>query len=258
MKHILFALSILLAQPIFGFYAGVGFSWNTIDETFDSYLVTNADKSGKDRYETQFNRLAPMVVLGHDFCFCEDWVAGVSAEWKYLNYKTPNEDSSKGQILPNATFSSINFFGPNVIRDLTSKTRLFNEVTLIGSIGREVLCGYAYLGLGAVLYNASNSIYVSSVHTPNGTGDHLVSTKVKKHKIMWGGAIRIGYEYCFCQDYFMNFSYSYVQTGKSHFKNTINSAVLNGFDTPGPITLHLKRKIQFAVQEFALSINAMF
>jgi hypothetical protein len=152
MKQIIFLLSLVLAHPIFGFHAGIGFGWNTIDETFDSYLFTNENKSGKDRYETQLNRLAPIADLGHQFCIFNDWLASFSAEWKYLNYKTPNVNSSKGQIIPNATFSSINFFGPNVIRDFTSKTYLYNEVKLLGCLGREILNGYAYSGLGPVFF----------------------------------------------------------------------------------------------------------
>jgi hypothetical protein len=116
----LFALlstTLLLAE----FDVGVGFGWNTIDETFNSKLHTNENKSGRDRYSTSMNRLAALVQLGYRFTFCSDWTIGMLAQWKYLNYKTANDNSSRGQILPNATFSSINIFGPEVRRDFTSK-----------------------------------------------------------------------------------------------------------------------------------------
>jgi hypothetical protein len=107
-------------------------------------------------------------------------------------------------------------------------------------------------------FNAANKIYVSSVHTPNGTGDHLISTSVRRQKIIWGGAFRIGYQYFLSPQFFMNIGYTYLQTGKYHFDNTINASILNGSNTLGPTTLFLKRSIEFSVQEFAFSINTVF
>lgn len=258
MRQCFLLIALFVNHSLFGFDAAIGFAWNSIDESFKSKLSTNENKSGKDRYETSVNRLAPVISVGHHFCFCNDWVARISAEWKYLNYRTPNLNSSRGQILPNATFSSINIFGPKVIRDFTSKTHLYNEVLLLGSVGREICNGFLYLGLGPVLFNASNSIFVSSVHTPNGVGDHLISSSVKDRKIIWGGAVQAGYQYFFNPNYFINIGYTYIQTGTYHFKNSVNASTLNGFNNPGPTTLSLKRAIKFTVQEFALSMNLMF
>lgn len=258
MKRIIFLFTLVLSHQLFGFHAGIGFGWNTIDETFKSDLITSADKSGKDRYEAHVNRLAPIVTIGHQFGFCDDWIAGLSARWKYLNYKTPNENSSRGQILPNATFSSVNIFGRDVIRDFTSKTALNNEVILLGSFGKQFDNAIIYVGLGPVFFDASNRIFVSSVHTPNGVGDHLISTSVKKHKIIWGGAVQAGCQYFFNSCYFISLDYSYLRTGRSRFKNRINTAILNGSDSPGSTTLFLKRTIEFTVQEFVLSMNLLF
>lgn len=258
MKKIIFLIVLLLTRPLAGFDVGVGFAWNTVDETFESTLETNEDRSGRDRYETSMNRFAPVVQLGHQFSLCDDWTIGLLAQWKYLNYKTPNVNSSRGQILPNATFSSINIFGFEIHRDFTSKTRLYNEVLLLGYLGKQVLNGYVYLGLGPVFLNASNRLYVSSVHTPNGTGDHLISTSVTSHKIMWGGAAQVGYQYCLCSNSSINISYTYLQTGKYRFNNSANTAILNGANNPGPTTLFLNRSIKFSAQEFMLSINWVF
>ena len=258
MKKIIFLFALLLTHPLAGVHVGVGFGWNTIDETFDSKLHTNENRSGRDRYQTSMNRLAPVVQLGHRFPLCNDWIVGILAQWKYLNYKTPNENSSRGQILPNATFSSINIFGPDVKRDFTSKTRLSNEVMLLGYLGKQIMNGYAYLGLGPAFFTASNSVYVTSVHTPNGVGDHLISTSVRSHKIVWGGAAQAGYQYCLNQNSFINISYTYLQSGRYHFNNSANAAILNGANNPGPTTLFLRRAIEFSVQEFMLSMNLVF
>lgn len=205
------------------------------------------------------NRLAPFVKVGHQFFFCcDNGFVGLSAEWKYLGYNTPNENSSRGQILPNAEFSSFNFFGPEVTRDFTSKTRLNNEVMLLASFGGCITQGYVFLAFGTVFFDASNRIFVSSVHIPNGSGSHLVSTSVRDHKIIWGGAARAGYQYFFCHNYFFDISYTFLQTGKNHFKNAVNAAILNGSDTPGPVTLFLNRDIKFTVQEIILSMNFAF
>lgn len=258
MKKTILFLALLLTHPLAGFHVGVGYSWNTIDETFDSKLQTNENRSGRDRYNASVNRLAPVVQLGHQFALCNDWKIDILAQWKYLHYKTPNENSSRGQILPNASFSSINIFGPEVIRDFTSQTRLNNEVMLLGCFGKQILNGYAYLGLGPVLFTAANSVYVTSVHTPNGVGDHLLSTSVTSHKIVWGGAAQAGYQYCISPNSFINISYTYLQTRKCHFKNSVNAAILNGADNPGNTTLFVKRAIRLSTQELTLSLNLAF
>lgn len=259
MKKIIFLFALLLTHHLAAeFYGGIGFAWNTIDETFDSNLHTNENRSGRDRYETNRNRFAPVAQLGYRFYFCNDWVLGILAQWKYLNYKTPNVNSSRGQILPNATFSSINIFGSDIHRDFTSKTRLYNEVMLLGYFGRQIINGYAYLGVGPVFFNASNSLYVSSVHVPNGVGDHLISTSVIRHKAVWGGAVQAGYQYFLNPNAFLDISYTYLQTGRSHFNNSANTAILNGANSPGATTLFLRRSIKFTAQEFMCSMNLAF
>lgn len=255
MKKFIFLFALLSMLPVMGFDFGVGFSWNTVNENFHSKLITNEDKSGQDHYETSANRFAPKAQIGHRFFLRNDWITGFLASWQYLNYQTQNENSSVGQILPNASFSSINIFGPQVIRDFTSKTRLKNEVILLWYFGKQIADGYAYLGLGPMFFNASNSLYVSSVHTPNGVGDHLISTSVTKDEIVWGGAAQVGYQYCLTPHSFLNFSYAYLQTGNNHFNNSVNAAILNGANNPGATTLFLRRKINFSNQEFTLSLN---
>lgn len=258
MKRFFLLFTLFATSPLLGFYAGVGVGWNSIDENFKSSLHTSEDKSGRDRYDTHLNRLVPMATVGHDFFFCDGWVLDISAQWKYLNYKTPNMNSSRGQILPNASFSSKNIFGDDVVRDFTSKTCLNNEVILLGSLGKEICNGALFLGVGPFFIDGSNSIFVTAVHTPNGVGDHLISTSVKKRKIVWGGAIQAGYQFFLGQNFCIDIGYSYLQTGKCDFKNSVNAATLNGSDTPGTVTLFLKRKMKFTVQELTISMNLMF
>lgn len=258
MKKVIFLFALLLTHYLAGLDIGIGFSWNTIDETFHSKLQTNENKSGTDRYESSRNRFAPVVQLGHRFCLCSDWELGILAQWKYLNYKTPNENSSRGQILPNASFSSKNIFGDDVTRDFTSKTHLNNEVLLLGYLGKYIMGGYAYFGLGPVFFTASNSLYVTAVHTPNGVGDHLISTSVTRHKMMLGGAFQAGYQYCLNTNSFINISYTYLQSGSYRFNNSANTNILNGASVPGPTSLFLRRSIKFTVQAFTLSMNLEF
>lgn len=240
------------------FHAGVGLSYNTIDETYKSILSTNEDRSGKDHYAASQSRLAPAIELGYQLPLCNDFVVGALLQWKYLNYRTPNEGSSRGQILPNATFSSINIFGPEVVRDFTSKTRVDNEFLLLGYLGQQMGNGYGYIGAGAACLTASNRIYVTSVHTPNGTGDHLISTSVKNHKAIWGGAAQVGYQYNLGCNSMISINYTYMQTGSYRFNNTANASLLNGSTLPGPTTLFLQRSIKFSSQEFSLTMNLNF
>ena len=259
MKKTILLFSLLLSFPLIGeFHAGLGFSWNTIDETFNSTLSTNEDRSGKDLYTASANRLAPVVELGYKLPICNDFVVGALVQWKYLNYRTPNVSSSRGQILPNASFSSINIFGPEVVRDFTSKTRLENEVMLLGFLGQQMGNGYAYLGVGPVCLTASNRVYVTSVHTPNGVGDHLVSTSVSNHQTIWGGAVQAGYQYCLGDNSLININYTYMQSGRYRFNNSINTNLLNGADNPGATTLFINRDIRFSSQEFMLTMRLSF
>ncbi len=256
-KKLIF-LSALWSSSLFGFHAGVGFAWTSINETFASELFSSENRSGKDQYEVSGNRLAPVLTVGQQFLFCNNWSWGLFGEWKYLRFRTPNMGSSVGQILPNATFSSINFFGDDTHRDFTSKTRLNHELILMATLGRRVCDGIVYLGIGPTFLNASNSIYVTAVHTPNGTGDHLVSTSVIDHRYLWGGAFRAGYQYHLSHCTFVNLAYTYLKTGSYRFKNTVNAAILNGSSLPGPVTLFLQRSVEFAIQEFSLSVQYSF
>lgn len=258
MKRFFMLFTLFTTSPLVAFYAGVGAGWNSIDENFKSDLFTSEDKSGRDRYDTHMNRLVPMATIGHKFFFCDGWVADISAEWKYLNYRTPNMNSSRGQILPNGSFSSKNIFGDDVVRDFTSKTCLNNEVILLGSLGKEICNGSLFLGVGPFFLDGSNSIFVTAVHTPNGVGDHLISTFVKKRKIVWGGAIQARYQFFFDQNFFIDIGYSYLKTGKYEFKNSGNAATLNGSNTPGTVTLFLKRHIKFTIQELTILMNLKF
>lgn len=259
MKRIICLLALFLTHHLSGyFHFGAGFSWNTIDEIYDSTLITDEDRSGRDKYEASRNRLAPFLEVSCQMPVCKDWLFGVLADWKFLNYETPNVNSSRGQILPNATFSSINIFGEDVHRDFTSKTSLINEFKFLGYLGKQLIKGYAYIGIGPVLYNATNRIYVSSVHIPNGVGDHLISTSATSNKTIWGGALRLGYQLCFNPNFFVNLGYGYSETGRNRFNNTVNAAILNGADEPGPTTLFLKRKIKFRAQELLFSVNLLF
>lgn len=241
-----------------GLYVGVGGSWNTIDESFNSLLFTSNGRSGQDKYDVNLSRLAPTAQVGYWVPLCNGWLWGVAGQWKYLAYETNNVNASRGQNLPNATFSSINIFGPKIDRDFTSQSEINNEVLLLLYFGKQFNKGYAYLGVGPALFTASNSIFVSSVHTPSGVGDHLVSTSVSSDKTVWGGAIQVGYNYYVEPTLFVNFSYTYAQTGKNNFNNSVNAAILNGASTPDATTLNLHRSISFRVQEVMFTINKVF
>lgn len=241
-----------------GPYLGIGGSWNTVDETFDSSLFTSATQSGEDHYNANSSRLAPLIQAGYVAPLNACWLWGASLQWKYLGYKTSNENTSRGQYLPNSTFSSFNIFGQNVTRDFSSQTRLNNEFLLLVNLGMQTSNGYAYIGAGPALLTAANSIYLSSIHTPAGTGDHLTSGSVSDNQNVWGGAVQAGYNYYLDSTIFLNINYTYLNAGKKHFNNIINAAIYNGFNAPGTAELNLNRSISFHVQELMFSINKVF
>lgn len=241
-----------------GLYLGLGGTFSTIDEDFKSFMHTNTDKSSFDLYESHQNRLTPLIQVGYWSPTCTKWLWGMELKWQDLGYKTSNEESNRGQHLENATFSSINFFGPEVDRDFSSITKMNNQITFLGYVGESVWKGFAYVGIGPALLNASNTIYVSSVHIPNGIGDHLISTSVRDNKTAWGGTIEVGYNYYLSSTWFLNVSYMYSQMNKTKFKNLANTAILNGFDAPGATTLGVDRSLDFRQQAICLSFNKVF
>lgn len=251
-------LPVFAAGVSHGFYAGIGASANTVDETFSSTFYSSTSKSAHDAYNVSSNRLSPMLQLGYSAPLQNQWLWGALLQWKYLNYQTANVNSSRGQYLPNPTFSSINFFGGDIHRDFTSRTRVNNEVLLLFYFGMDFMQGYTYIGIGPALLTASNHIYVSSVHTPNAVGDNLISTSVNSNKTMWGGAGQIGYNYYINPCVFFNINYTYLQTASTSFNNTVNADVLNGASVNGPVTLTLNRDIKVITQEVMLSINRVF
>lgn len=240
-------------QPIqHGFYLGLGGGWTTTDESFSSNLFDNMGHSAQDRYNVSQNRIAPMVQLGYWAPICNGWLWGLSSQWQYINYRTPTDDNSRGQHIPNATFSSRNFFGDSNDRDFTSQTRANNEVNFLVYFGKQISNGYAYLGVGPTLFTAYNRIFVSSIHTP--TPDNLTSTAVCNCKTLWGGAAQIGYNYFLNSSWFLNVSYTYAQSETFNLNNSANSAVING-GSPGPATLNFNRSISLSSQAIQFTIN---
>lgn len=242
----------------YGFYAGLGGSWNTIDETYQSTFFTSRNISAKDHYNASSNRLAPLIQLGYWQPLTEKYLWGAVAQWKYLGYQTANVNNSRGQYIQNASFSSINFFGPNVVRDFTSKTKIKNEALFLFYLGAQLQQSYAYLGIGPVLFTSANSIYLSTVHVPDGTGDNLISTSTSANKTVWGGALQVGYNYYLDCSWFLNVNYTYIKSATNQFKNSVNTARFNGANNAGPTALNLKRNIHWDAQEVMLSINKVF
>ena len=157
-----------------GFYGGLGASYISLDEKFTSNLRTNTLNSATDQYQSTHNHLAPTFQLGYWAPLNPIWLWGLAVQWSYLGYNTSNVNTSRGQFIPNATFSSINIFGPNIMRDFSSQTSVRSEGVALLYVGEQLQQGYLYVGLGPTLFPTTNNIYVSSVHTtPNGPGDHL-------------------------------------------------------------------------------------
>jgi outer membrane protein W len=261
-KQILLGLLIssttLPAFAANGFYAGLGASANSINENYSSTIFSSNSRSARDSYNVNSNQLAPMLQIGYRQPLPKNWLWGIVAQWKYLNYRTPNVDSSNGQHIANASFSSINYFGANIERDFASQTKLNNEFLLLFYIGYQMMQGYGYFGLGPAFITATNHVYLNSVHTPNATGDHLITTSVESNKTMCGGAAQLGYNYFITPSWFVNLNYTYLQTTNTGFNNTTNAAIYNGASTTGPTSLTLKRNITFSTQEVMLSVNKAF
>ncbi len=239
-----------------GFYTGFGGSFNTIDERFNSTIFTSTFKGAFDDYQVSRNRLSPSLQLGYWRPISSNWLWGISAQWEYLNYKTINVNTTHGQNLPNATFSSINIFGPDIMRDFSAQTKANSVANILFYGGERFLKSYFYVGLGPSLFFTSNNVAVSSVHV--GGGDTLVSSLVDAKKTLVGAAAQVGYNYYLNPLYFIGFNYTYSHSQKYQFKNTANAALLNGAINPGPIGVNINRFISISDQHLMVSINRVW
>lgn len=237
-----------------GFYLGAGSGWSSFDESFHSDIFRISNIGATDTYDANRNRIVPMAQLGYWSPFCSNWLWGVTGQWKYLGYNTPNVNSSAGQHIPNATFSSINLFGPEVLRDFSSKTNVNHEFMTLFYLGTQINNGYAYFGVGPALLTAKNNIYVTSIHT-GATGDYLIASSVSNSKTIWAGAAQIGYNYYLDPTWFLNFNYTFLQSDSVSFNNSANAAILNGAVVAGPNEINFDRGIKVREQGLMLSIN---
>lgn len=235
-----------------GLYAGLGGSWNTVDEDFNSTLssveflnVGGASpfaittSTAFDNYNVSLNRLAPMAQLGYWAPIDNEWLWGVVAQWKYLGYETPTdrtsngsgESSGNGQALGNANsilpvgFGGILGAGAQ-LDQFSSQTHVSNEVLLLVYFGAQYEKGYFYLGLGPALFTAHNTIYASGQtvfttidgSTANTVANSL-SVSTSTSKVLWGGAAQLGYNYYFKPTWFLGFNYTYALSGTYNFNS---------------------------------------
>ncbi|WP_298623349.1 hypothetical protein [uncultured Legionella sp.] len=246
--------AISLITP--GLYMGVGGGWSLTEEDYHSTFRTNTGNGAIDHYNAAQNRIIPMAQLGYWAPVHSDWLWGLAGQWLYAGYKTTNENSNLGQHIPNASFSSINIFGPDVIRDFSAQTKVTNEARVLLYAGQQLKQGYVYLGIGPAVLAVSNTMYVSSIHSaPNTNSDTLYSNSAKTNKTLWGGAAQVGYNYYINPSYFINFSYTYTQTAKHQFDNSTNTALFNGAMSAGPNLLSMNRRVSIAQQDVAITIN---
>ena len=86
----------------------------------------------------------------------------------------------------------------------------------------------------------------------------LTSTSVAAHKILWGLAGELAYNYYLSANTFLSFNYLYSQSQTYTFSNTANTDLLNGKGIPGPTTLDLNRRIKITAQGITVSVNRVF
>ncbi|OGO93995.1 MAG: hypothetical protein A3F10_00845 [Coxiella sp. RIFCSPHIGHO2_12_FULL_42_15] len=255
-----------------GLYLGLGGSWNTVDESTGTIISASANnataaatgnlggttgRTAWDQYDASQNRLAPMAQLGYWAPIDNEWLWGIVAQWKYLGYKTQNENTSRGQFLDNATANPVIF--ATAPANVSSQTRVNNEVLLLVYFGAQYDKGYFYLGLGPALFTAYNAVYANGITTGlPPAGPNTFSPSVSTYETMWGGAAQLGYNYYFKPTWFLGFNYTYALSGTYNFGSSADQAAFESGTAANLATLNFSRNVQITIQEVMFSINKVF
>ena len=228
-----------------GVYMGLGGSWNTVDMSVNTSVLTGAEldtQSSVGNLKDSQSRLAPMAQLGYWGMIDDMWLWGIVGEYKYLNYNLNTINGIPEVAFPTA--SAGDSYGRLAVN-------LQHEFMLLLYFGATYDKGYLYLGFGPVLYTLRDSVRQYNDTLGAGTFASLGSSDT-----IWGGAAQLGYNYYFNPTWFLGFNYTYTVSGNYQLSN--NNA--EWYTTTGTSSenVQINRDYGFTVQEVMFSINKVF
>lgn len=236
-----------------GLYVGVGGGYNSFyvrrstdanQRTVGTALVTQTS----DTSNNTNSKFAPMAQLGYWAPIDDEWLWGLQATYKYLNYTI--DDLYTGQILA----------ASNTGVGLHERTSVNNELLLLAYGGVHFDKGYAYLGLGAAMFTVRDWVgpVAGGATATNLFGINTFVNLFRATRTQWGGALQVGYNYYFKPTWFMGVNYTFAMTGT--YSQTVSQAgsTFTGANATATNINNVVHSVQLEVQEFMFSINKVF
>lgn len=234
-----------------GLYVGLGGAWNShfVSGQYEINQVSvPATTAGVDTAFDQANdndsKFAPLAQIGYWAPIDDEWLWGLQATYKYLNYTTSNDQAA----LLNA--------GGTAVTNLVERTSFNNELLLLAYAGMQYDRGYFYLGLGAVMWTVRSNVGPLVTNAP-GNGNNYVNYFLETDTL-WGGAFQVGYNYYMKPTWFLGLNYTYAQSGTFKKSALRTNAEWNAAAAATTPVSTITRSIRIETQEFMFSINKVF
>lgn len=260
------------AQPLTGFFVGVGGSYNAFKFDRSVYAVGlsdvfsggtpvaagHAEGPATPFQDTRFS-FAPEAQAGY-FGRIGDMLWGVKFKYKYAD-----TTSSQSPLIVAQTGAFLQIgggvsplIGNVLIEEAQSSIR--HEITMLALIGAPVKNGNIYIGAGPALFgtklNFYNSIGFANV---NGAPSDQTGTPMNfdSSKWVWGAAGQIGMTYNLAPTWFLDVNYTYAATPryKTDFISPFETTS-SGLTYQGMAFITVRERL--TSQAVAVSINKAF
>lgn len=255
--------------------------------TQPGFVSTNNGTTGNhnsfDQISQTYFNMAPVVQAGYWGTFDNQWLWGIQALYKYLNFTTNTEKDGLPIALARTFTSMVTSVSLITGSSATSFTSYNNELLLLAYGGKQFETGYVYIGFGPVMWQVRDfvgGVTSASTATTSGGGPATVTNgtqnwafaTLKSTRQLWGGAFQIGYNYFFEPTWFLNVNYTYSLSGifrnstllsPSQFAQLPNSFTSTTGGTVNTVTFQdttvaITRRIQIENQELMFSFNKVF
>lgn len=259
--------------PQSGFYIGLGGCYNSAK--LDQYpsasgisnvylsntLIASGEAGGPAVPFHQTNTsFAPFAQIGYStpFC-CNELIGGLKLFYQYLGSTVTNANLNAQPVdsFTNtaAAPASTSFIGNAVVQ--SAQTTVHHQWALVGFVGRRLMKGQVYLGLGPSLMRAHlNMLRAIGYVDVNGTHTDVtgLSTNFYNEKSLLGVISQIGMSHSLSPTLFLDINYSFSISGKYSFNDAAPfSSSTGAFTDTG--TLYVNASQRITSQGVMASIN---
>lgn len=178
---------------------------------------------------------------------CSEWLWGVKLAYQYLQ----NNSSNKNLYLE---FDNKLNTHNQVVTDI--KAEIDHEFSGLVFFGRSYSHGFAYLGLGPVLFDANNSFEnIYDDHSGNYIG--RIAGLENSSRWIWAGMMQVGVNYYVNANWYFDVNYTYALSGRTNINNHANfMPSSNSGLNAGTMTINNDERI--SSQAIIVSLNKVF